>query len=86
LHRLIPPEFGKQEPLFAPNVQIIEGQRNGIGLVKRENATEDEINCPHCGAVYRLEGKAEHPAPFACRRCGRIMYDGRRKILPGQGS
>lgn len=43
----------------------------------------EEIACPHCDAVYCTDGCAEHPVPFACRNCGRIMYDGRRKLVPG---
>jgi DNA-directed RNA polymerase subunit RPC12/RpoP len=48
------------------------------------NKTEsEEIACPHCDAVYCLAGKNEHPTPYACKNCGRIMYDGRRKLRPG---
>lgn len=44
---------------------------------------DEEITCPHCDAIYCLNGKNEHPSPVVCHNCGRMMYDGRRKITPG---
>lgn len=50
----------------------------------RNKLEDDEIACPHCEAVYCLAGKSQHAVPYVCKNCGRMMYDGRRKLTRGR--
>jgi hypothetical protein len=52
--------------------------------MKQDSRKREEIACPHCDAIYYLQGKNDHPVPVVCRQCGRMMYDGRRKLKPGK--
>jgi len=42
---------------------------------------DEHINCPHCDAEYRLGRTSRQPTPVVCKKCGRLMYDGRRVLI-----
>ena len=44
---------------------------------------EIDLKCPHCEAPYCIDGDLKGLNTVACSQCGRLMYLGDRKVLPG---